>query len=321
MNGSAAFSPGWTIVVTGAGGFIGRAVVGRLAETGARVRAHLGPEDADLTAALANISVARGPIDEPATLDPLLEGAAVVVHLAGPPSVAASFAMPARYARDHVAGTATVLDSCRRHGVARIVYVSSAEVYGGSRANPVGEEAPPRPCSPYAAAKLGAEHLVGAFARAFGQEGIILRPFSVYGPGSPARALVPTLIAQARSRGTIVVRDTRPIRDYCFLADLTDAIVCACRAPLRRSPCVYNVGSGAGVSVGALARLVLELADHPTGAVIADPSSGPLRPIDILELVADVRLAASELGWVPRTPLATGLAATIGWMDQCDASS
>jgi len=80
-------------------------------------------------------------------------------------------------------GTATVLEVCRRYGIKRIVYISSAEVYGRPRTPRVAEDAALRPLSPYAAAKAGAEKLVEAFSSAFGLEGVILRPFAIYGPG------------------------------------------------------------------------------------------------------------------------------------------
>ena len=96
---------------------------------------------------------------------PLLDGVDVVLHLAGPPSVAESFVDPLGYLRVHAVGTATVLDACRRSHVSRFVYVSSAEVYGASRDGlAMNEDSPCQPRSPYGAAKLAAEGLVRAMA-------------------------------------------------------------------------------------------------------------------------------------------------------------
>jgi nucleoside-diphosphate-sugar epimerase len=107
-------------------------------------------------------------ICDPAALMPLVESATTVVRLAGPPSVAPSSQGPMAYAHMHVSGTAPVVDACARAGVRRLVYVSSAEVYDQPTVNPVNENAPIAPRSPYAAAKVGTEAFVRAGAIAAG---------------------------------------------------------------------------------------------------------------------------------------------------------
>src|SRR5262249_12438978 len=146
---------GLRVAVTGAAGMIGSAVTRSLLGAGAEVRAHAGPGGTDASWLPDGIDVSFAEITDGDAVATLGAGAEVVVHLAGPASVAESFADPDRHARDHVAGTATVLEACTAARVRRIVYISSAEIYGRPAANPVAEDAPAAPRSPYGAAKLG----------------------------------------------------------------------------------------------------------------------------------------------------------------------
>src|SRR5262245_8140770 len=126
---------GRTIFVTGAGGFIGPAVVQTLLERGASVRALVGPSLQGVRVLEAPcLENAAGDITDQALLAELAHGSEVAVHLAGPASVARSFEQPAEYVRAHVQGTLAALEACQKTRVARFVYVSSAEVYGRPQA-------------------------------------------------------------------------------------------------------------------------------------------------------------------------------------------
>jgi UDP-glucose 4-epimerase len=293
-------------------------VVNRLLAGGFRVRALVGPLGTPIPALPGVDAAAVAGIDDPDALAGLMAGVRAVIHMAGPPSVAASFDSPEIFARDHVAGTAAVLKAMRLTGVMRLVHVSSAEVYGVPIVNPVSEDLPLQPRSPYGAAKLGGEAFVRACAPAYGIKAAILRPFSVYGPGSPTRSLIGTVLGQVMAGGAVTVADPRPVRDYCFVGDVADAIVAAARndgmhwaGPER--VVTFNVASGVGVSVAALAGLALELAGRePSELQVRSPD----RPggTDILELVADTGRARRLLGWSGRTDLRQGLTRTMAWL-------
>jgi nucleoside-diphosphate-sugar epimerase len=249
----------------------------------------------------------------------LVAGAGIVVHLAGPPSVAASFDQPREYARAHVMGTATLLEACRGAGVSRLVHVSSAEIYAQPSSNPVDEQHRLDPRSPYGAAKLGAEYMVRAMAPVLQMEAAVLRPFSVYGPGAPARSLVGSVIRQALTAPAVRVADLRPVRDYCFVNDAADAVVRSCRAQLPEPVSVYNVGSGHGVSVDEIVKLIIAVAGTNIPVVNADDSDRPASAT-VTALVASTRRAADELGWEATTSLADGIAQTVAWARQTDGA-
>ena len=212
----------------------------------------------------------------------------------------------------HIGGTVTVLDACRITGVNRVIYVSSAEVYGQPETNPVREDYPVQARSPYAAAKIGAERFVEAFVHAHEIHAMVLRPFSLYGPRVSPQSLLGTIIHDAGEGVAIVLADLEPVRDYCHVDDMAEAVLCAASVTIP-SYCVVNVGTGQGTSVAALAAIVLEILgrdlpvrEHP----------GKKRPgnSEITRLIADPTRAREILRWSPSFSLRSGLEQTIRLM-------
>jgi nucleoside-diphosphate-sugar epimerase len=302
---------GMQVVVTGAAGMIGSVVTRVLRDRGVHVQAHAGPPGVDPAAVPDGVRTWVADIVDSDAIRVFLRGADAVVHLAGPPSAAASFAAPLVYARAHVLGTAAVLEACREADVSRLVYMSSGEVYGQPASNPVVEDAPTLPRSPYGAAKLGGEALVRAFCPPAGITAIVLRPFSVYGPRSPEASLVGRLLKAALTENVIRLSSLKPIRDYVHVDDVSAATVAALARVAAGSPRpavrVFNVATGVGTSVADLAALVVGTAGR---SAVLEETPWPDRPAgtDVAELVADISRAAAELGWVPAVPLADGLA-------------
>jgi nucleoside-diphosphate-sugar epimerase len=299
------------VLVTGAGGMIGSVATRMLYEQGVLVRAHLGPPGAPSAALPEGVPVSSTEISDLDAVSALVQGVDAVVHLAGPASAAASFEAPVEYTRTHVVGTATVLEACRAAGVRRLIHVSSGEVYGQPVRNPVDEDAPTLPRSPYGAAKLGAEALVRAFSPPAGIAAVVLRPFSVYGPRSPERSLVGRLIRAALTDDVIRLSTLRPVRDYVHVDDVGAAVAAALEGltngPVGSEVPVYNVASGVGTSVADLAAQVVATAGR---SAELEKTPTPDRPAgsDVVELVADIRRARAELGWSPAVPLSDGLA-------------
>ncbi len=299
------------VVVTGAGGFIGSALAAELLRLGAAVRALAGAPGQDTGKLPAGVGPVHADITEQAVLDDLAAGATVCFHLAGLPSVAGSFEAPLEYARVHVLGTLAMLEACQRAGVRRFVYLSSAEVYGRADVAEVGEELPPSPRSPYAAAKAAAEQYVGAWARATGLEVVVLRPFSVYGPGLAERSVLGTILRRASRQEEIVLADLRPVRDFVYLDDVVDGMLRAATLPVQGR--TFNLGTGVGTSVETLARIAMRAAGTRL-ELRSDPSRRRPSESEIHHLVADPTRAAEALGWRARVPLEDGLRRTLGAM-------
>ena len=299
-----------TVVVTGGNGFLGSAVARELVRTGARVRVLAGPPGKDSRPLdFAVEALASADIEDVARYSALFAGADVVVHAAGPPSVADSFLHPMEFMRVHALGTTAVLEVCRAAKVKRIVYISSAEVYGDTGGPDVLESNLTNARSPYAAAKIAGEQMVRAFWSSGTLEVVVLRPFSLYGPGMSSRGVVAEILAQAALGRQIQIRDPHPVRDFCFISDAACGVVAACS--LRPDAfTICNLGSGTGTSIGELAKLAAEL----SGATEV-VEAGDKRPwgTEFRRLVADTTAASELLQWRAATPLRDGLRKTIEW--------
>lgn len=299
-----------TVAVTGAGGFIGRSVVGALVEHGANVRALISAPGQPVSVLHSErVRNLCADITDKAALRGLFEGADVAIHMAGPPSVSASFEDPVEYARVHVCGTAAVLDECRRTKMKRFVYLSSAEVYGQPQTNPITEQHPLAPRSPYAAAKCGAESFISTFTATCGMSSVILRPFSIYGADAPSGGVVSTILRMARFEDSIVLGDLSPIRDFCHVDDLTAAILGSCVVRLESSQ-VVNIGTGKGVSVGDFAKAALTLVGRSI-PIREDASRRRCLQTEIQKLVADPMRARQVLGWKASLSLEEGIRRSI----------
>jgi nucleoside-diphosphate-sugar epimerase len=204
------------------------------------------------------------------------------------------------------------VEAARRSRVDHIVLVSSAEVYGFQELQPVPETAVLAPRSPYGAAKVGAEAVLGAATRSGWFDSTVLRPFSVYGPGQPGHTLLSQLVAAAVAGRRVSVVDPSPVRDFVFVGDVVEAVLAACdrsrsSGSRTRSHLCCNVASGQGRSVGEVAEMVSER----FGTGEAPEVAGATRPSDIPMLVGDTARASMVLGVEASTLFADGLELTV----------
>lgn len=261
------------VVITGAGGFVGRHVA-----------------RAFLTAGHAVSAPTRAALDvtDPVAVRDAVAGADVVCHLAARVRVRESREDPAGYWRTNLDGTRNVLAACAP--TTRVVLTSTAAVHAASDA-PIAADAPLDPTSPYAASKLAADLLARDLAAAGGPGVVSLRAFNVAGPGDrdPSR-VVPALLSGRPFR---VNGDGSAVRDYLHVADLADAILAAVDAAAPGTWRAYAVGSGRGTSVAELVDTAGRVTGRPVpvehGPAVAEPA----------RLVADPARIVADLGWRP----------------------
>jgi UDP-glucose 4-epimerase len=295
-------------VVTGGGGFIGSHLVERLLAEGRRVRVvdnfstgrrSIVPPGADLL---------EGDVNDVAPEAVL--GASVVYHLAALPSVPRSVKQPLESHRATAQGTLAVLAAAERAGVRRVVFASSSSVYGDTPTLPKHEGMPPRPLSPYAAAKLSGENYARSWADHTKLETVSLRFFNVYGPrqdpDSPYAAVIPIFLRRLRQGAPMpVYGDGGQTRDFTFVADVVQGVILAASAT-GVSGRVYNIAGGRPVSVIDLGRTLARLLGQAPEFEFRPPRAG-----DIRDSFAEVAAARRDLGFEAAVTLEEGLRRTL----------
>jgi nucleoside-diphosphate-sugar epimerase len=284
--------------VTGAGGFIGRAVVARLREaghavTGSDLSGGEGVTALDLRDRAAVASLMRALVPD------------VVVHGGAISGAMLATGDPALMFDVNVAGTLNVAEAMRQAGVGRLVFLSSNAVYAAAPTRaPVDEEAPVGPGDAYGASKLAAEAILRAYATSHGMATIALRISSVFGPGRVTSYLVSQTLEAVRAGATLEVTDTRSnMRQFVHVADAARA-VCLAAAAVTAGFTPVNITGGTYLSEEEIVRLLLAEGPPPRLSVIADrgrDDDGRVGPLDISR-------AAALLGYAPSVDLAEALA-------------
>lgn len=296
-------------VVTGGAGFIGSHQARRLAGLGCRVVV-LDDFRTGRPGALEQVpvEVVRGCVTDAELVRRLSVGAEAIFHLASLVSVPESLALPEESVRINVGGTLAVLAAARSNQVPRVVFASSAAVYGESTDSPQREDHLPAPLSPYGVTKLDSEHYLEIWRRTYGLGTVSLRFFNVFGPGQipggPYGSAVPAFIGRALAGEDLLVHgDGLQTRDFVYVEDAVDAYLLAASNPEMSG--TYNVGGGQEITILELAREILRL----TGSR-ARLLHGPPRPGDIRHSVADTR-RIHACGYEIRVGLEEGLRRTI----------
>jgi dTDP-glucose 4,6-dehydratase len=312
---------GWqgrTVLVTGAGGFIGSHLAERLAREGARVRALVHYNALGLWGWLdhsplkGRMEVIAGDICDRDSVAAAVAGAEVVFHLAALIAIPYSYAAPASYLRTNAEGALNVLGAARTLGGVKVVHTSTSEVYGSAQKTPIGEDHPLVGQSPYAASKIAADKLAESFHLSFGLPVVTVRPFNTFGPRQSARAIIPTIITQALADQPIRLGNLHPTRDLNYVENTVDGYLAAADSDAAVGRTV-NLGSGREISIGDLAALICRLLGKPA---LFTQDAQRMRPAgsEVERLLADNTLARELLGWRPRVGLEQGLEATIAWL-------
>lgn len=303
-----------TVLVTGAGGFIGSHLVSALLQSGHTVRALVrynaraswGHLEELVHVSQTGLDVRLGDVTDPAFVRDLVAGCDLVYHLAALIGIPYSYHAPASYVAVNAMGTLNVLEACRREHVRRVIVTSTSEVYGTAQFTPITEEHPLQAQSPYSASKIAADKLAESYFRSFDLPVVTLRPFNTYGPRQSARAIIPTILAQAlRGETHVQVGNLEPQRDLTFVDDTARAFVLAGTAPGIEGQ-VIHFGQGEAISIGDLARRCLQLVGSRAHIVTTAERVRPEKSeVDLL--LCDPTRAREKLSWSPRVSLDDGL--------------
>ncbi|MEX1168516.1 MAG: UDP-glucose 4-epimerase GalE [Chloroflexota bacterium] len=306
------------VLITGGAGYVGSVSAAAFLEAGHDVVVLDDLSTGHRAAVPDGATLCRGTYTDRDTLARLFETERIdaILHCAARSLVGESIREPAKYFGENVAGGIGLLDATRAAGIERVVFSSTAAVYGVPDSTPIPEEAPLRPINPYGESKRAFESALAWYGRAYGLRSVSLRYFNVAGATDahgevhePETHLVPNVLrAIDGGRPLTVFGDDYPtadgtcIRDYIHVADLAEAHLLALEAtaagdPRTEEPLALNLGNGGGFSV----REVLAAAEAVTGRPVPHVI-GPRRTGDPPVLVADATRAAAVLRWRPVRP-------------------
>lgn len=304
--------PSGRYLVTGGAGFIGSNVVKLLVDEGHDVvvldnlssgyRCNLSP--------FPEVEVVEGDVRDYQIVSKVMQGVEVVFHLAASVGNMRSIEYPVQDSEINVIGTLHVLEAARHASVRKIVFSSSAGIFGELKYLPIREDHPAEPDSPYGASKLAAEKLCLAYAKLYDLEAITLRYFNVYGVNQryDAYGNVIPIFAHRLLHGLplIIYGDGEQTRDFVNVRDVARANLLAAQA--KGLSGAFNIASGTAMTINHLAGLIRNVSGIDTGIEYAPPRKG-----DVRHSKADISAARQALGYEPVVGIADGLAEYMEW--------
>jgi UDP-glucose 4-epimerase len=298
------------VLVTGGAGFIGSNLVDKLSiENSVIVLDDLSTGSlSNLEESKNRITFVKGSVLDKALLKSLVNKVQYVFHLAACVGNLKSIEDPLFDMEVNVRGTLNVLQACIQSGIKRMVYSSSASVFGEARYLPIDEEHPLDPESPYGVSKLAAERYCIAFQKVYGLPTVALRYFNVYGPrqgGSAYPNVIAVFFRKIKEGESLTVfGDGTQTRDFVFVGDIVRANIMAATHPAAIGQ-VFNIASGRENSVNHLVDLIPKITGHSGDVVHAEPRVG-----EVLRSLASIAKVQKTLGYEPATDLEKGLRLT-----------
>jgi dTDP-glucose 4,6-dehydratase len=258
------------------------------------------------------LTFVQGDIRDPELVGDVVAEVDVIVNAAAESHVEKSIEEGAsEFVTTNVEGTQILLDAIRRTPVERFILISSSEVYGTAEHDPMDEEHPLNPRSPYAATKAGGDRLAYSYFVTYGLPVVIVRPFNNYGPYQHPEKVVPRFITQALSGEPLTIHgDGHASRDWLFVDDAAEGIEAVIAADVDSiAGEVINLATGTDISVAEIADVVLDALGKPRSLKTHTPER--LGQVD--RHIGSTDKAERLLGWRADTAFADGLERTVAW--------
>jgi nucleoside-diphosphate-sugar epimerase len=304
-------------VITGVAGFIGSSLARAVLEQGDQV---VGVDNfatgrsENIAEILDRIDFREADINDARAMSSACRGADYVLHQAAVPSVPKSVLDPIGSHHANATGSLAVLMAARGAGVKRVVYAASSSAYGDTPTLPKREDMMPRPRSPYAVAKLTAEHYAAVFSLCYGLETVSLRYFNIFGPRQDpasqyAAVLAKFIAVMLKGEQPTIFGDGEQSRDFTYIDNCVAANLLACKAPAEKaSGQVFNIATGRRLTVNDVFRALKPLTSYK-----GEPAYAADRAGDVKHSLADISAAREALGYEPKVSFEEGLKRTVDW--------
>ena len=307
-----------TVLITGAGGFIGSHLVEKCLEQGYRVKAFVRYNSTnrwgwiETISDRQNISVVCGDIRDYDSVYRAIQGCDTVFHLAALIGIPYSYHSPLAYIRTNIEGTYNILQASKEQNVPNILIISTSEIYGSAKYVPIDESHPISGQSPYAASKIAAEQLALSYYRSFKLPVKVVRPFNTYGPRQSARAVIPTIISQLLKNPDLLrVGNLTPKRDFTYVGDTVNAFIEIANYETLFGETI-NIGMNHEISMLELVQMIASLLNVKTKIEMEQDRIRPEKS-EVSRLCCDNSKLLKMTKWKPGKSLKEGLAETIQW--------
>jgi len=298
-------------LVTGGAGFIGSNVVALLLADGHEVVVLDDISSGYEENIRPDTEFVRGDVSAPGVVRGAAAQCDVIFHLAASVGNTRSIDNPVRDSEINVIGTLRVLEAARTHGIRRVVFSSSAGIFGELKTLPIAEDHPTDPDSPYGASKLAAEKMCLVYNKLYGMKNVCLRYFNVYGVRQRYDAygnVIPIFAERMlRHMDVVIFGDGEQTRDFVHVSDVARANYLA--GTSEKAAGAFNLGSATRISINELARVMAEAIGGPVNIVHGSP-----RPGDVRDSLAAVDAAGRAFGFKPSMDLDLGLREYLTWL-------
>lgn len=294
------------ILVTGADGFIGSHLVETLLDKGYNVKAFVfynsfnswGWLDTIDKYKLKELDVIAGDIRDYDSIKNASNGCDLVFHLAALVGIPYSYYAPEAYVDTNIKGTLNLLRCIKENDKLSLIHTSTSEIYGTPKVLPITETHPTSAQSPYAASKVGADHLALSFYKSYNLPISIIRPFNTFGPRQSLRAVIPTIILQAlNNKKSIKLGNIHSTRNFNYISDTVDGFI----ATIEKKNIfgeIINIGSNYDISIKDTVKEVSKLINKKISIIAEDIRKRPKKS-EVDKLKASGLKAKKLLNWVP----------------------
>jgi dTDP-glucose 4,6-dehydratase len=295
------------VFVTGGAGFIGSHVVDALIEDGNEVTIFDNLSKGHKEFINKKALFIEGDLKDFDKLTHSVKGHDAVIHMAAEIMIQDSIDNPKEFLKRNIMGTINLLEAMKQNNIKKIVFSSSAAVYGETGNEAVKEDAPKFPLQPYGASKLACEAILSAYYNSFGINSVSLRYFNVYGPRDevkPVIRAVPKWIKSSlQGKPLTLYWGGKQVKDFIFVKDIADAHLVALKN--CKGVQVYNVGFGEGKPMTDILKIIVDISGKSLEIIDLGERKG-----DPQKLVADISKIKSNLNWAPKYTLQEGLKIT-----------